>query len=104
MAANNRQIDRMIRTAEAKLTGVRNGEISSLTAGEQARVMLHAGRGARRVLRGKSTDPADRAIDRIFAEAESRYAAELQAARNAKQGVIADAAAAKVAKKSSGWW
>lgn len=104
MAANTRQFDRMIRTAEAKLNGVRNGEISSLSAGEQARVLLHAGRGARRVMRGKSTAPADKAIDRIFEGAEARYRAELQAAQTAKQGAINEAAAAKVAKKSSGWW
>jgi len=104
MAPNTRQFDRMIRDAENKLRRVRDGEISALAGGEQARVFLHIGRGVRRVTRGKSSDPADRAIDRIFAGAESRYAAELQAAQTAKQGVINEAAAAKVAKKSSRWW
>ena len=101
---NSRQFDRMIRDAENKLRRVRDGEISALAGGEQARVFLHIGRGVRRVTRGKSTSGPDRAIDQIFAGAESRYAAELQAAQNAKQAAINEAAAAKVAKKSSGWW
>lgn len=102
---NTRQLDQMIRTAEAKLQGVRNGEISALSGGEQARVFVHIGRGVRRVVRGKSTSAPDRAIDRIFAAAEQRYSAELQAAQQARAKVISDAAAAKVAKKSeSRWW
>lgn len=104
MGANTRQFDRMIAAASRKLQGVRNGEISALSASEQTRVFLHAGRGARRVMRGKSTAPADKAIDRIFAGAEVRYAAEIRAAENARDKVIAETAAAKVAKKSSGWW
>ncbi|MFB7225492.1 hypothetical protein [Streptomyces sp. NPDC056227] len=102
---NTRQLDQMIRATESKLKRVRAGEISALAGGEQARVLLHVGRGARRVMRGKSTSSADRAIDRIFAAAESRYAAELQAAQTARQTVISQAAADKVAKKTeSKWW
>lgn len=102
---NTRQLDRLIQTAEAKLQGVRNGEISSLSAGEQARVFVHIGRGVRRVVRGKSTSAPDRAIDRIFQTAEQRYASELQAAQQAKAQVISQHAGAKVAKKTeSRWW
>jgi hypothetical protein len=102
--ANTRQLDNMIRSAESKLRRVREGEISALSGGEQARVFFHIGRGVRRVVRGKSTSPADKAIDRVFADAERRYAAELQAAEKAKQQVIDQAAADKVAKKASGWF
>lgn len=102
--ANTRQFDNMIKAAQSKLERVRNGEISALSGGEQVRVAFHIGRGVRRVVRGKSTSPADRAIDGIFADAERRYAAEVAAAEKAKQQVIDQAAADKVAKKSSGWF
>ncbi|MEU9523705.1 hypothetical protein [Streptomyces sp. NPDC048224] len=102
--ANTRQLDRVIQAATRKLEGVRRGEISALSASEQARVLAHAGRGAAKVVRSKSPSKADRAIDRIFEGAAVRYAAEIRAAEQAKAQVIADAAAAKVAKKSSGWW
>ncbi|MGW1365046.1 hypothetical protein ACWCQP_47670 [Streptomyces chartreusis] len=102
---NTRQFDQLIRTAERKLQGVRNGEISALSAGEQTKVFFHIGRGVRRVVRGKGTSGPDKAIDRIFAAAEERYGAELQAAQQARQQVITQAAADKVAKKSeSRWW
>ncbi|MFD5223900.1 MULTISPECIES: hypothetical protein [Streptomyces] len=101
---NTRQLDRQIRESESRLRRIRNGEISALSGGEQARAFLHIGRGVRRVVRGKSTAAPDRAVDRVFADAEERVAAELAAARSARQTVINEAAAATVAKKSSGWW
>jgi hypothetical protein len=101
---NTRQLDQMIRTAESRLRGVRNGEVSALSASEQARVLLHAGRGARRVMRSKSPRGAEAAIERIFAAAEQRYASEIRAAQQARQQLVDQAAAAKAAKKSSGWW
>ncbi|MFF7373619.1 hypothetical protein [Streptomyces tricolor] len=104
MKPNTRQFDRMIRNGEALLKRVKNGEISALSGSEQAKVLFHAGRGARRVMRGKSTAPADRAIDRVFAAAEERIGAEIDAARQARTAVIKEAATATVAKKSSGWW
>jgi len=102
---NTRHLDRQIRDAEAKLQRVRNGEVTALAGGEQARVFLHIGRGVRRVMRGKSTSGPDRAVDRVFVGAEERIAAELQAAKTARQAVINEAAAAKVAKRAeSKWW
>ena len=102
---NTKPFDRMIATAEAKLTAVRNGEISSLNAGEQTRVFFHIGRGVRRVIRGKGTSGPDRAIDRIFEGAEERYAADVTEAKKARQKLIGDAAAARVAKRAeSKWW
>ncbi|MEU3522022.1 hypothetical protein ABZ770_43495 [Streptomyces sp. NPDC006654] len=102
---NTKPFDRQIREAESRLTRVRNGEISALSGGEQARAFLHIGRGVRRVIRGKSTAAPDRAVDRVFADAEERISAELQAARTARQAVITEAATAKVAKRAeSKWW
>ncbi|MFF4709740.1 hypothetical protein [Streptomyces sp. NPDC001297] len=103
--ANTRAIDRLIQTTERRLQGVRSGEISSLAAGEQARVFLHAGRGARRVMRGKSAHGPERAADRVFEQAEERLAAELAAAKRERQRIVSEAAAATVEKKTSGgWW
>ncbi|MGW1379549.1 hypothetical protein ACWD6P_35515 [Streptomyces sp. NPDC002446] len=102
---NTRPFDRQIRDLESRLTRVKNGEISALSGGEQARAFLHIGRGVRRVIRGKSTGPADRAIDRVFADAEERIGAELQAAKSGRQAVITEAAKATVAKRAeSKWW
>ncbi|MFG3216070.1 hypothetical protein [Streptomyces tendae] len=102
---NTRQVDRVIREAESRLQRIRNGEVSALSGGEQARFIAHVGRGCVKVVRGKSTSKADRAADRVFADAEERVSAELAAARNARQAVINEAAAAKVAKKTeSRWW
>ncbi|MDX2695933.1 hypothetical protein [Streptomyces ipomoeae] len=101
---NTRAVDQLIRTAEAKLTAARNQELWPLTSGEKARVVGNGVRGARRVMKGKSTTPADKAIDRIFEGAVERFAAELQAAQQARAQIISQHAAAKVEKKTSGWW
>ncbi|WP_432017681.1 hypothetical protein [Streptomyces hydrogenans] len=91
--------------ASKRLTAVRNGELWPLTAGEQARVVLHAGRGCVKVVRGKSTSKVDRAIDRIFKDAEERIAAEDAAVEAERTKKIREKAAAKVAKRSeSKWW
>ncbi|OYP09981.1 hypothetical protein CFC35_41945 [Streptomyces sp. FBKL.4005] len=101
---NTARIDRVIRETESKLRRVRDGEISALSAGEQTRVALHLGRGAVKVVRGKSPSAADRAVDRILAEAEGRLEAELSAAKSARQALVTEAAAASVEKKTSRWW
>ncbi|MGW4311013.1 hypothetical protein [Streptomyces californicus] len=102
---NTRQVDRLIRDTEARLKRIRNGEVSALSGSEQARFVAHVGRGCVKVVRGKSTSKADRAADAVFAGAEERVAAELQAARTARQAVINEAATAAVTRKTeSRWW
>lgn len=102
---NTKPFDRMIAAAENKLKRAQAGEISVLSSSEKARFALHTGRGVRRVVRGKSTSDVDRLADRVFEEAAERYAAELLAAQNARQAVINEAAAAKVAKRAeSKFW
>lgn len=102
---NTKVWDRMIRDLETKLTAVRNQELWALTSGEKARVVGNGVRGARRVMKGKSTTPADKAIDRIFEGAEERYASELTEAKKARQKVISEHAATSVAKRAeSKWW
>ncbi|MFD5455576.1 hypothetical protein [Streptomyces olivaceus] len=101
---NTRQLDRVIAAASRKLEGAQDHEVWALTASEQARVLAQTGRGAAQVVRSKSPAKADRAVDQIFKGAAARYAAEIRAAEQAREKVVADAADAKVAKKSSGWW
>ncbi|MEU2358846.1 hypothetical protein ABZ599_38825 [Streptomyces misionensis] len=102
--ANTRKLDRIISDTEAKLRSLALGETTFLSAGEKARFAAHIARGGYQVTRGKSPGRADRAIDSLFEEAQQRLTAELSAARAARQQVIADAAAASVAKRSSGRW
>ncbi|MGW6569983.1 hypothetical protein [Streptomyces sp. NPDC054975] len=91
--------------ASKRLTAVRNGELWPLTASEQARVILHIGRGAVKVVRGRSTTKAEAAADRIFKAAEERIAAEDAAAEAARTKKIREKAEAKVAKRAeSKWW
>ncbi|MER7659809.1 hypothetical protein [Streptomyces albidoflavus] len=102
---NTRQVDRVIRETESRLQRIRNGEVSALSGGEQARFAAHLGRGCVKVVRGKSTSKADRALERVFSDAEERVAAELAAARTARQAVINEAATAAVTRKTeSRWW
>ena len=102
--ANTRQFDRMIRDAEAKLQGVRDRKTWALTGREQAKLAAYGSVVLAKGTRLKSSPTAERGMARVWSEAESRYAAEARAAQQAKEKVLADAAAAKVAKKSSGWW
>ncbi|QLJ06678.1 hypothetical protein HZZ00_37235 (plasmid) [Streptomyces sp. NEAU-sy36] len=103
--ANTRKLDRIISDTETKLRSLGNGETTFLNAGEKARFAAHVARGGYQVTRGKSPAGADRAIDKLFEEAQQRLTAELSAARAARQQAIAQAAADKVAEKSeSRWW
>jgi hypothetical protein len=102
--ANTRQIDRIIRDSESRLRRVRDGEITALSGGEQARLALHIGRGVAKVARGKSTSRADRAQDQVFADAEERIGAELQAAQQARAQIVSRHAADTVAKRAERRW
>lgn len=100
---NTKKIDRLIADAERKLTAAQNGEMWPLTGSERRRVITALAGGSYKVIRGKSTARADRKIAALTSEIEGRLGAELTAFRNEKQRVINEAAAAKVAKKTSGW-
>ncbi|WP_435611244.1 hypothetical protein [Streptomyces sp. C10-9-1] len=101
---NTRQFDRIIETAGNKLAGVRNRELWALPAGDQAKVAGYVGLAVAKATRLKSSPTAERGIERIWKNAEAALVAEIAAAEKGKAEVIAQAAAAKVAKKSSGWW
>ncbi|MFD3622252.1 hypothetical protein ACFWWT_45280 [Streptomyces sp. NPDC058676] len=101
---NTKKIDRLIADAERKLTAAKNGEMWPLTGSERRRVITALAGGSYKVMRGKSTSRADRKIAALTSEIEGRLGAELAAFRNEKQRIVGEAAAAKVAKKTSGWW
>ncbi|MGW4954573.1 hypothetical protein [Streptomyces parvulus] len=88
-----------------RLRMIRDGHVSALSASEQARVIFHIGRGCAKVVRGKSTSRAEAAVDRIFAAAEERVAAEEEAAEALRKKAIKDKAMAKAKKRAeSKWW
>jgi hypothetical protein len=102
--ANTKHFDRMIETAARKLQGVRDRELWALTAGEQARVAGHIGAAVVKATRKRSFGASERGVERIWENAAARYQAEITAAEKAKVAAISEAARAKAAKKSSGWW
>ncbi|MDJ0347284.1 hypothetical protein QMK19_39530 [Streptomyces sp. H10-C2] len=102
--ANTRQFDRIIRDTKHKLKAVENHEMWALSAGDQAKLAGYGTLAFAKATRLKSSPMAERAFDRIWSEAAARLRAEVTAAETAKQQLLNEAAAAKVAKKSSGWW
>ena len=60
--------------------------------------------GAYRVSRGRSAGRAEERMDSTGNTAEMRLNAELTALHGERQRLITEAARAKAAKKSSGWW
>lgn len=91
--------------ARRKLEAVRKGEMWPLTAGEKARLAVHTGRGAAKVVRGKSTKTADSAADRVFADAEERLKAEFDVLESARKAEIREKAQKKVGNGSGfSWW
>ncbi|MFJ3914465.1 hypothetical protein [Streptomyces vinaceus] len=100
-----RRLDNLIATAARKLEGVQRRETWALPAGDQARMAGHVGVIVAKGVRGQQRSPrAERGIDQIWANAEDRLRAEIAAAQTAKAELIHQAAKAKTAKKSSGWW
>jgi hypothetical protein len=93
--------------ARRKLEAVRKGEVWTLTAGEKARLFANIGRGAAKVVRGKSTAAADSAADRVFADAEERIKAEYDVLESERKAAIREKAQKKVGKGSGSgfsWW
>ncbi|MGI5195562.1 hypothetical protein ACQEVY_18240 [Streptomyces sp. CA-288835] len=101
---NTRRLDREIELTTRKLEAVRKGEMWPLTGAERRRVLTALAGGSYRVLRGKSTARAERQEEQVATAAETRLIAELAALQGERQRLITEAARAKAAKKSSGWW
>ncbi|MEU1269879.1 hypothetical protein [Streptomyces sp. NPDC005799] len=102
--ADTRRLDKEIRLTVRKLEAVRNGEMWPLTGSERRQALRALAGGSYRVLRGKSTSRAEREVDSVSTAAETRLITELAALQGERQRIVTEAANAKAAKKSSGWW
>ncbi|MDX3112540.1 hypothetical protein [Streptomyces scabiei] len=102
--ADTRRLDREISKTTRKLEAVRKGEMWPLTSAERRAVIGALAGGSYRVLRGKSTGREENRLDSVASSAETRLTAELTALHMERQRIVREAAAAKAARKSSGWW
>ncbi|MFI9150730.1 hypothetical protein [Streptomyces sp. NPDC053367] len=101
---NTSKLDREIKLTTRKLEAVRKGEMWALTGPERRKVLRALAGGGYNVVRGKSTGRAERNLDSVAVTAVTRLEAELHALHKERARIVAEAAAAKAAKTSSGWW
>ncbi|MGW5244952.1 hypothetical protein ACWEQN_14035 [Streptomyces sp. NPDC004129] len=101
---DTRRLDREIQRTTRKLEAVREREMWPLDGRERRAVLAALAGGSYRIARGRSTDRADRKLETAWGAAETRLIAEIVALQTERQRVVNEAAAAKAAKKSSGWW
>jgi hypothetical protein len=101
---DTRRLDRELSLAERKLEAVREREMWPLEGRERRAIVAAMASGSVRVVRGRDTDRADRKLEQTWSGAETRLTVEITALQSERQRVVTEAAAAKAAKKSSGWW
>ena len=101
---DTRRLDKEIRLTERKLEAVRNEDMWPLTSGERRQVMGALVGGSYRTLRAQSTGRAERKLETVWQSVQTRLIAELTALQSERQRLVTEAATAKAAKKSSGWW
>ncbi|MCL3998011.1 hypothetical protein [Streptomyces lavenduligriseus] len=101
---DTRRLDREIQQMEKKLQAVRERELWPLDGRERRAILRAVAGGAYSLHRGNGTARADRRMDTTWESAETRLGAEIEALRTERQNVVNEAAAAKAAKKSTGWW
>ncbi|WP_432042758.1 hypothetical protein [Streptomyces cadmiisoli] len=99
-----RRLDKEIQRTQRKLDAVRRGEWWPLTSRERLSMSRAMAGGARSVYRDRSTNGAESRMDSIGSAVETRLTAELTALHGERQRLVTEAARAKAAKKSSGWW
>ncbi|MFJ4619754.1 hypothetical protein [Streptomyces sp. NPDC088812] len=99
-----RRLDREIEKATRKLDAVRRGEWWPLNGSERRAMARALAGGAYQITRGRSAGRAEQRMDTTGTTAETRLTAELAALHAERQRLITEAARAKAAKKSSGWW
>ncbi|MGW6905615.1 hypothetical protein, partial [Streptomyces sp. NPDC054940] len=93
-----------IRLTSRKLEAVRRQEMWPLNGSERRAVLGALAGGSYKVVRGKSTGRAEQRLESAWASAETRLIAELAALQTERTRIVNEAARAKAAKKSSGWW
>ncbi|MEU3549326.1 hypothetical protein [Streptomyces longwoodensis] len=101
---DTRRLDKVIREANRKLSAVREREMWPLDSRERRAVLGALAGGSYRIVRGRSTGRAEQRLESAWQAAETRLIAEITALQTERQRVVNEAAAAKAAKKSSGWW
>ncbi|WP_018566358.1 hypothetical protein [Streptomyces sp. PsTaAH-124] len=101
---DTRRLDRAIRETTRKLEAVRQKELWPLDGRERRTILAAMAGGSVSVLRGRGTDRADHRLETAWSSAETRLIAEITALQTERQRIVNEAAAAKSAKKSSGWW
>ncbi|WP_405673726.1 hypothetical protein [Streptomyces canus] len=101
---NTSRLDREIRQTERKLKAVQEREMWPLSGRERRAILRSLAGGSVRVVRGKSTTRADRRLASEWGAAEIRLSAEITALQSERQRIVNEAASAKAAKRSSGWW
>ncbi|MFI6372098.1 hypothetical protein [Streptomyces sp. NPDC050546] len=102
--ADIRRLDREIQTTTKKLEAVRRGEWWPLNGSERRAMARALAGGSYQVVRGRSAGRAEERMDATGNAAEMRLNAELTALHGERQRLITEAARAKAAKKSSGWF
>ncbi|CAL9511802.1 hypothetical protein [Streptomyces sp. enrichment culture] len=102
--ADLRRLDREIQAAQKKLEAVRRGEWWPLNGSERRAMARAVAAGGYKVARGRSAGREEQRMDTTGNSAEMRLTAELNALHAERQRLITEAARAKAAKKSSGWW
>jgi hypothetical protein len=101
---DTRRLDREIRQTERKLEAVRNREMWPLDGRERRAVLGALAGGSYRIVRGRSAGRAEQRIETAWQSAETRLLAEITAMQVERARIVRDAAQAKAAKKSSGWF
>ncbi|MBA2945109.1 hypothetical protein [Streptomyces himalayensis] len=101
---NTRRLDREIQLATRKLEAAKKGEMWPLTGAEKRAVLAALAGGSYKVVRGKSPGRAERKLETLWASVQTRLKSELKALQKERQRVVNEAASAKAATKSSGWW
>ncbi|WP_405612415.1 hypothetical protein [Streptomyces sp. NBC_00076] len=101
---DTRRLDREIQNTQRKLEAVRREEMWPLTGAERRAVLGALAGGSYRVMRGKSTGRQERRLETVWDSVLTRLTAEITALQKERGRIVAEAATAKAAKKSSGWW
>ncbi|MFI5977943.1 hypothetical protein [Streptomyces sp. NPDC051452] len=101
---DTRRLDKAIQQTSRKLDAVRNREMWPLDGRERRAVLAALAGGSYRIARGNSAGRAERQIETAWQSAETRLVAEVAALQAERQRVVNEAASARAAKKSSGWW
>ncbi|MBL1107402.1 hypothetical protein JK361_22810 [Streptomyces sp. 5-8] len=101
---DTRRLDKAIQQTMRKLEAVRNREMWPLDGRERRAVLGALAGGSYRIVRGNSPGRAEQRIETAWQSAETRLTTEITALRMERQRIVTEAAKAKAAKKSSGWW